>query len=340
MAEIHAFPDTQDTQDAQGPWPQGPASGVKRPLMSGRRSGFWRAVRKSVTRWIPDRLCIAYRFKAHFGFRPNLVRPETFNEKICYRRLHPEPVFSPLSDKLEVRHYVSRTIGDEYLLPLYPVSSPLARAEYEALPERFVLKGNHGSGYNLVVHDKQDYAFEDVRALTDYWLGSNFYLASRELHYRDIRPQLMCEKMLLDEQGGIPKDYKFYCFRPPGQAPRVFIEVTHDRFTDFHVDYYDTDWQLMDVVETHFTANRRIEKPAGLDRAVELALDLSRGFGFARVDFYLVGGAIYFGEITFTPTGGLKHFRSPAHDRAWGALFDHRPMKPVFGYRDSQGRCY
>lgn len=337
MAEVHAYPGTQDVQKTTS---QAASSGKKRLAVPGRGNSLARMMRKSVTRWIPDRLYIAHRFKRHFGFRPNLVNPATFNEKICYRRLHPEPVFSPLSDKLEVRRYVSRTIGDEYLLPLYPVSSPLERSEYEALPERFVLKGNHGSGYNLVVHNRSDYAFDDVRALTDYWLASNFYSASRERHYRAIKPQLMCEKMLLDERGNIPKDYKFYCFRPQGQAPKVFIEVTHDRFTDFHVDYYDTDWQLIDVVETRFTTNRRIERPEGLDRAVALALRLSEGFGFARVDFYMVDGAIYFGEITFTPTGGLKHFRSPAHDRAWGELFDHRPTRPAFGYQDSDGRYY
>ncbi|GHC33763.1 glycosyl transferase [Kushneria pakistanensis] len=336
MAELHVFSTASQHAKAEMP---GYETDDKQ-LLPQKRQQWLRMMRRSITRWIPDRLYIAHRYQKHFGVRPNLVNPETFNEKICYRRLHPEPIFSPLSDKLLVRDYVRQKIGDETLLPLYPVSQPFTQHDYDRLPNSFVLKANHGSGYNLVVRNKADYSFDTMRRLSDHWLASNFYRDSRELHYRSITPRLMCEKLLLDEHGKIPKDYKFYCFRAEGQAPKVFIEVTHDRFTDFHVDYYDQDWNLVDVVDERFNTGDPIEKPAQLDRAMKLALKLSEGFGFVRVDFYLMRDAIYFGEITFTPTGGMKNFRSAAHDRAWGELFDHQPMTRDFGYEDIEGNRY
>ncbi len=336
MEELHVFPTASQHAKAE----MQVFDTNNKQLLPQKRQSLLRMMRRSISRWIPDRLYIAHRYQKHFGVRPNLVNPETFNEKICYRRLHPEPIFSPLSDKLLVRDYVRQKIGNETLLPLYPISQPFTQHDYDRLPSSFVLKANHGSGYNLVVRNKADYSYELMRRLSDHWLASNFYRDSRELHYRSITPRLMCEKLLLDENGKIPKDYKFYCFRAEGQEPKVFIEVTHDRFTDFHVDYYDQDWNLVDVVNERFNTDCPIEKPAQLDRAMKLALKLSEGFGFARVDFYLMRDAIYFGEITFTPTGGMKNFRSAAHDRAWGELFDHRPMTRDFGYEDMEGNRY
>lgn len=291
-------------------------------LLGSEKSTLFQTIRRKLTRKLPDKLCVAFAYRRTFGKFPNLSHPQTFNEKICYRRLHPEPIFSLLSDKVRVREYVELTIGRQYLLPHYKTCQSLSLKTYNALPDSFVMKCNHGSGYNLIVTDKKQYSYAELYAISSQWLASNYYASSRELHYKDIKPQLIFEKLLLDEHGNIPKDYKFYCFRREGQAPVVFIEVTHDRFTHYKVDYYNTDWELVEVVEDRFTSGVRMEKPEKLDEAVELALKLSEGFSFIRIDFYLLHGRIYFGEMTFTPTGGLKHFKSPAIDRRWGELFD------------------
>lgn len=97
-------------------------------------------------------------------------------------------------------------------------------------------------------------------------------------------------------------DFKFYCFRRPDRStPDIYIEVVQDRFTDFAVDYYDVDWNLIEVVEDRFTTGRRIPKPGQLNEAIEVATKLSEGFDFARVDLYLTGGRIYFGKSPSRP---------------------------------------
>ena len=47
-----------------------------------------------------------------------------------------------------------------------------------------------------------------------------------------------------------------------------------------------------------------LPRPKQLDEMIQVARDLSKGFPFVRVDLYEVDGRIYFGEMTFTPTGG------------------------------------
>ena len=50
-----------------------------------------------------------------------------------------------------------------------------------------------------------------------------------------------------------------------------------------------------------------IEKPASVDRMIEISKTLSADFNFVRVDLYDVYGKVYFGELTFTPETGVIH---------------------------------
>ncbi|REC93839.1 ATP-grasp fold amidoligase family protein [Kushneria indalinina] len=280
-----------------------------------------RKARRTLTSRINDRLYVTFVYRREFGRFPDLTHPQTFNEKICRRRFDPEPVYTILSDKYAVRDYVAATVGDEYLIPCHGQTREMTPAIYGQLPESFVMKGNHGSGFNLLVKDKQQYPLWLLDSIGRHWLNADYYAVSRESHYREIEPRLLFEDLLLDEYGRPPMDFKFYCFRRPDRRdPEIYIEVVQDRFTDFAVDYYDVNWNLVEVVKDRFTTGRRIPKPKRLDEAIEVATRLSEGFDFARVDLYLTDGRIYFGEITFTPTGGLKNFKTPAHDRWWGQL--------------------
>ncbi|GHU68155.1 hypothetical protein FACS189413_04390 [Bacteroidia bacterium] len=41
---------------------------------------------------------------------------------------------------------------------------------------------------------------------------------------------------------------------------------------------------------------------------IDYARILSKGFDFVRVDLYDTGDKVYFGEMTFTPHGGLLRY--------------------------------
>lgn len=279
-------------------------------------------LRSNIMNSLSDRLHVPLRYKRAFGEFPNLRNPKTFNEKICYRKLHPEPVFSILSDKVEARSYVKHCIGGQYLTPCLGVARQLTPELFDELPNQFVMKASHGSGFNLLVDDKRHVTFPELYNLSQEWLSSNFYTVCRENQYKPIEPRLIFEKLLLDESGKVPKDYKFHCFKKPGEDPVIYIEISHDRFTNYRVDFYDADWKLVRVREERLDSGIELEKPHNLDAAMDLALKLAKGFSYVRVDFYLIGDDIYFGEMTFTPMAGLMKFDSRELDEQWGALFD------------------
>jgi hypothetical protein len=89
-----------------------------------------------------------------FGCPPRLVRPRTFNDKIqrfkiSRRRQH----YTRLVDKLAVREFVRDRIGSQVLARVLWTGSDLEEARRLSLPKKFVVKANHGSGWNLLVTD-------------------------------------------------------------------------------------------------------------------------------------------------------------------------------------------
>lgn len=285
-----------------------------------RRQALPGRVRAWIMGLVSDHMHTRLRYYRAFKRFPNLRRPRTFNEKICYRKLNPQPAYTTLSDKVAVRDYVAQKIGAQYLIPCHGVTQKLTPEMYEALPAQFVMKGNHGSGYNLLVHNKSDHGFAELAATGHHWLGQDFYRESREIHYQPIVAQLMFEALLFDEAGKVPRDFKFHCFRGSDGARVVYIEVIQDRFTNYRESLYTRDWQP--IATDGEATGPAAPRPPQLEKAVALALELAEDFSYVRVDFYLPGESIYFGELTFTPDAGFMRFHHPETDRHWGTLFD------------------
>ena len=75
---------------------------------------------------------------------------------------------------------------------------------------------------------------------------------------------------------------------------------------------YDLNWNAhpeYSFSTKHYPlSNDIIPKPACLDDIIKYASILSKGFPQVRVDFYIVGGKPYFGEMTFTGSAGMNRF--------------------------------
>jgi hypothetical protein len=104
---------------------------------------------------LPDYVYLSMHHRKKIGRFPNLVKPTTYNEKILYRCLHPDPRYANLTDKLTVRDYVKSKIGEQYLIPLIAEPESFTKEVFQALPSAFVMKANHGSSFVKVVEDKQ-----------------------------------------------------------------------------------------------------------------------------------------------------------------------------------------
>lgn len=255
----------------------------------------------------------------------DLDNPQTFNEKIQWLKLYDStPLKTRLADKYLVRDWVKEKIGEQYLVPLLGVWNSFDEIDFDKLPDQFVLKANHGSGWNYIVKDKSKFDKEDARKKFDVWMHKNFaFQFGFELQYMNIPPKIIAEKYI--EEFEQVYDYKVMCFN--GHAK--FIWVDTDRFTSHHRTLFTLNWERMNVTMTWPTAEHEIPKPSKLDKMVEMAEKLSKGFAHVRVDFYYVHDHIYFGEMTFTSSSGTERAMPREFERRMGDWIVLPPKSPI-----------
>jgi hypothetical protein len=279
---------------------------------------------------LPDALFLSLSHRQKVGRFPRLRHPVTFNEKILQRCLYPDPRYADLTDKLLVRDFIKRTIGEEHLIPLLASPETFTEADFAALPSSFVMKANHGSGFVKIVHDKTQTSFEELRALGEKWLRTDFYDVARERHYRQIVPKLFFEALLVETDGNVPPDFKIHCFNQPSGAHRAYILHISDRFKAHpRGDFYDEEWTQLAIRIGHYPCSTvPTPRPAHLDAILACARSLSAAFDYVRVDLYAPGDKIYFGELTFTPGAGVYPLYPESIDYEWGRMLHSQPVLP------------
>lgn len=259
-------------------------------------------------------------FHHRLGYWPDLKSPKTFNEKLQWLKLHDHnPKYSLYADKYAVREHIRETIGEEYLIPLLGVYRSASEIDFNALPEQFVLKCNHGASYNIICTDKSKLDFDDARKKLDRWLSMDFYQEKKEYHYRNIEKRIVCEQYMKDDRTDELNDYKLFCI---GGKVRM-IQVDFDRRTNHRRNLYDTDWNLLDV-QISFPRAPELHKepPAALREMIAIAERLSVEFPQVRIDLYCINGKVYFGEMTFFSGAGFSKYDPASFERRLGDLLE------------------
>lgn len=266
-------------------------------------------------------------YKRMTGDRLNLRNPKTFNEKIQWMKLYDAtPLKTRLADKYLVREWVKEKIGEEYLVPLLGVWDSFDEIDFDSLPDRFALKANHGSGWNIIVKDRATLDREATKKKFDLWMKTNFaFRAGLELHYMNIPPKIIAEQYIENADG--LKDYRFYCFN--GKPYQVWVDIFSG--TRNHLrSVYDMDWNPVPLRCTWPDGGELLrKKPASFEKMKEFATLLSQDFAFVRVDFFDVDGKLYMGEMTFTPMSGQGRFEPPVWDLKLGEMLKLPHMSPV-----------
>ena len=223
------------------------------------------------------------------------------------------------ADKVDVREYVTECGYGHLLNEIYGVYNSVKELPIKDLPEKCVIKGAHGSGFNLIVRDKSKVKWCVWKKIMKSWLKQDIYWSGREWVYKNLKKRLVVEKYLEDKSGGL-LDYKFFCFNG---KPR-FMQLEVGRYTANNTrNFYDMDWNLMPFgKELEHNPNIEVEKPEGFEEMKEIAEKLSKPFSFVRVDLYQVGGKIYFGELTFFPAGGAPDFKPIEYNKIVGDMWD------------------
>jgi hypothetical protein len=220
-----------------------------------------------------------------------------------------------MTDKYEVKKYVSELIGEEHIIPTLGVWVNFDDIDFDSLPNRFVLKCTHDSGGLVVVRDKLKLDKKAARKKIEHCLKRNYFLNTREWSYKDIKPRVIAEPYL--EDGAVHElwDYKFFCFNG---IPRYMFIATDRAIGKTKFDYFDMDFNHLNIVQHYPNATIDIPKPKSWNKMIELAQKLSKNKAHVRVDFYEVDGKLYFGELTLYHFSGMTPFNPEMWDKIFG----------------------
>lgn len=268
----------------------------------------------------PGLFCEWYRYKT--GKELNLNAPRGFCEKLQWLKLYDStPLKAKLADKYLVREWVSDTIGGHYLVPLLGVWDKYDDINFDVLPEKFVLKTNHGSSMNYIVLNKNEMHHEEIKRKFSKWMSIDYGIEGNfELQYRNI-PRKIIAEMYLEDDGGELYDYRFFC----AHGKVLFYRITENSYSAIQGFSFDRNKKLLRTKygKDGSDAVLRANETADIDEMWRLSEILAADFIFVRVDWYEVNGKLYFGEMTFTPSSGLfrwedtyemefgKHLRLP-----------------------------
>ncbi len=256
------------------------------------------------------------RFRKKLGCKLDLINPASFNQKLVWKKLYDRnPLLPVTSDKYAVRFFVKDVFGTEeaekILIPLLYMTDQPENIPFDELPEEYVIKANHGYGAKACIFVKDDAPPDkgNIIRVSKKWLGSSYGALAHEWAYQSIKRKVIIEKLVKDENGNLPKDYKFFIFHGKCRL----IQVDHNRFSKHVRTLYSPDWKPLEISYS-YPRGQEEPVPSKIDRMIYLSEKLSKHFDFVRVDLYIIEDRIYFGELTHYPESGLGRFSPDSFD--------------------------
>lgn len=273
--------------------------------------------RKNIIR-INDELYLKMMYWIRLNKKLNLDNPKGFNEKLQWLKLYDrQEKYTKMVDKYEAKKYVSNIIGEEYIIPTIGIYENFDEINFDELPNKFVMKCTHDSGGIVICRDKKNFDINIAKKKINKCLKTNYYYPGREWPYKNVKPRIIIEKYMEEKNFTQLNDYKFMCF--DGKVKCCFVCSERDNKNEgLAVTFFDENWEKMPFIRHYRNSSKKIDKPKKFDLMVKLAEKLSKTIPFVRVDFYEIGGKVYFGELTFYPGSGFEEFKPDEWDEKIG----------------------
>lgn len=265
---------------------------------------------------------VKYQYKYITHHKLNLKNPIRYTEKLQYLRLYvypKNPLVSKCAGRVGVREYLKEKGYEDYLIPCLGVFDKFDDIDFNKLPDKFVMKCSHASGWNLIVKDKSKLDIAGARKKFNKWLSKDYGKFTMELHYSPIKPQIIIEEYI-GEIDSLPTEYKLHVFN--GESKNLYVVTGRGidiRYTQLYIDWTPFDgsqfngWKKADICP---------KKPQNFDEIIKIANDICKPFPFVRADFYDINGKIYFSEMTFTPAKGTLILDDDKADFEMGEWLD------------------
>lgn len=252
-----------------------------------------------------DKTALQIIYKRKLGRDLNLENPQRFTEKLQWLKLYyRNPVMTTCADKIAVREYLAQRGYGEYLMPLVGVYRDVSDISVSELPEKCIFKASRGSSMHIVMKKHMSKLPLSWKLIMNSWLKMNIYAEGREWPYKDIEPGIICEKFIEASSDEKMRDYKFFCFN--GEPSMIQVDI--DLLDKHRINFYDMQWNLLELKGQYQNSEQIINRPANFDKMIEIARDLSRPFPHVRVDFYEYDRILKIGELTFFDGSGFYSF--------------------------------
>lgn len=256
-----------------------------------------------IERVIGKRLAYSIRYYHNRGKWPNLKNPQDLSEILISRIINNDfEKYSVYADKITVREYVKSKGLENNLLKHYFYWDKVEDINEDLLPDNFVLKTNNGAGGKniFVCRDKSRFDFVAAKKGLNNAMHKVY---EYEAQYNKIPPRIICEELIDTGSDAWPTDYKFTCIN--GTPVDIFIGTGRETGVKFCTK--NLDWSPLAYTKKSYLPAIDPEKPKHLDKMIEIAKILSEDFDFVRVDLYEYKNQVYFGELTFSPWGGIMY---------------------------------
>lgn len=229
-------------------------------------------------------------------------------EKVKFTLNKFTPNFAPYVDKLSAKEIVKKICGDKIHIPkTIRVLKNFNDIAEKDLNSNHIIKGAHGSGYNINIKPGVKYDIETIKNKLQTF--NQQYNPKYETQYSFLKPTFFIEEKIEDKFHGKDGDAICYLMRCIHGVPHTFtIRLKHKNIDQSYI--FNSDKTLTEIKKPtqKFLDVNLIDKET-INNMYDIAALLSKPFEFVRVDLYLgKDNKIYFSEYTFTPAGGLQRY--------------------------------
>lgn len=246
---------------------------------------------------------------------PSFREPKTFSEKVNWRMLYDRrDLIAWTCDKLKMKEHAQASGADVVVPRTLWAGRDVRSLRSVELPERWVLKPTHR--YGLVHFGDPATDWDALAERTAGWLDNVQSTYLGEWAYSQAEPQFLVEDYIGRPGAPPPDDYKIMVF---DGEPRL-VQIDFDRFSGHRRSLFTPDWQNI-AVEYRVPDAGWQPQPALLPQMLQAARVLGKEFDFIRIDLYVDGDSVVFGEYTPYPAGGLGRFRPRTFDAELGAMW-------------------
>ena len=269
------------------------------------------------------------------------------------------PLLVTLEDKYESRAYAQKNSECKVADVYHFIQADNFKIPWNDLPERCVLKSNHWSGDSIFILDnakeplphlprarfpqlrpKKQHGYYVIRDGRDQYgrpwpkwritsklrriLNKDFPVSLEWGAFNIKERGIMVEEFLTGDDGGAPVDIKFHCFG--GKVG--YIQVESGRFgTEIMQNIHLPDGSLINTLSDstkwfNDTSIGNLRTHLGeekIAKMIEISEQLSHEMDYIRVDLFLIGEEVYFGEYTNYPRSGQP--QGPVWEALGGKLW-------------------